>query len=108
MPALEHIECHPGRCGGKPCIAGTRIRVWDIHVWHDLRGRSPGEIVADFPQMTLADVHAALAYYHDHREELSRQMEEAEERARLLQAESGPSLLSRVHGENADDDSLSS
>ncbi len=79
MQAIQHIESVPGKCGGKPCIAGTRIRVWDIHVWHNLRGQSPEQIVADFPQLTLADVYAALAYYLDHREEIQRQAKEDEE-----------------------------
>ena len=57
----EHIEMDPAKCGGKPCIAGTRIRVWDIHVWHNLRGQSPEQIITEFPQLSLADVHAALA-----------------------------------------------
>lgn len=68
--ATSHIDSHPDRCGGRPCIAGTRIRVYDVYVWHDLRGLSPEEIVAEFPQVTLADVYAALAYYHDHRLEI--------------------------------------
>jgi uncharacterized protein (DUF433 family) len=75
---VQHIEINPAKCGGKPCIAGTRIRVWDVHVWHDLRGQSPEEIVADFPQLTLADVYAALAYYLDHQEAIERQAEEDE------------------------------
>ncbi len=61
MEAVQHIESVPGKCGGKPCIADTRIRVWDIHVWHNLRGQSPEQIVAAFPQLSLADVYAALA-----------------------------------------------
>jgi len=38
----KHIESREGVCGGKPCIAGTRIRVWDIYVHHEIRGMSPG------------------------------------------------------------------
>jgi uncharacterized protein (DUF433 family) len=78
MEAVQHIASNPNVCGGKPCIAGTRIRVWDVHVWHHLRGQSPEQIVADFPQLTLADVHAALAYYFDHREHIERQAQEDE------------------------------
>lgn len=74
-----HIESKPAVCGGKPCIAGTRIRVQDVMVWHDLQGLSAEEIVSQFPQLSLADVHAALAYYHDHRAEIQRQMKEAED-----------------------------
>ncbi len=67
---VEHIEKSPGVCGGKACIAGRRIRVMDIMAWHEIRGYSPDEIVGMFPGLTLADVHAALAYYFDHREEI--------------------------------------
>jgi uncharacterized protein (DUF433 family) len=75
----EHIEISPDKCGGRPCIAGTRIRVQDIYVWHELQGQSPEEIVTDFKQLTLADVHAALAYYHDYRADI--EAEVAAERA---------------------------
>jgi uncharacterized protein (DUF433 family) len=71
----SHIEITPGTCGGKPRIAGHRIRVEDIVVWHDRMGQSADEIVSRFPQLSLADVYAALAYYHDHREQIDGQME---------------------------------
>ena len=67
---MQHIEMTPGVLGGKPRIAGHRIRVSDIVVWHEKRGLSPDEIVALYPSITLSDVHAALAYYFDHREEI--------------------------------------
>lgn len=73
-----HIEIRPGICGGKPCVAGTRIRVQDIRAWHELQGLSADEIVAQYPQLTLADVHAALTYFHDHRDEILRQIRESE------------------------------
>jgi uncharacterized protein (DUF433 family) len=68
--SLEHITKTSGVCGGKACIAGHRIRVMDIVVWHEFRGYSADEIVAMFPGVTLADVHAALAYYFDNRAEI--------------------------------------
>jgi uncharacterized protein (DUF433 family) len=70
----DHIETRSNRCGGKPCIAGTRIRVYDVYVWHELHGRTADEIVSDFPQISHADVYAALAYYWDHRDEIEAQM----------------------------------
>lgn len=70
----SHIEIKPEVCGGKPCIAGTRIRVQDVYVWHSLQGQSADEIVSRFPALTLGDVFAALAYYWDHQEEISQQM----------------------------------
>ena len=42
----------------------------DVAIWHELRGWSPDEIVAQAPSLTLSDVHTALAYYYDHREEI--------------------------------------
>jgi uncharacterized protein (DUF433 family) len=75
----SHIELNNQICGGKACIRGTRIRVQDIYVWHELQGLSPDQIVSDFPQLTLADVHAGMAYFWDNREEIREQMENAEE-----------------------------
>lgn len=72
--SIAHIESTPGICGGKPRIAGHRIRVQDIAVWHESWGMTPDEIVSEHPGITLADVHAALAYYHDHRDEIDREM----------------------------------
>jgi len=74
----SHIEITPGTCGGKPRIAGHRIRVQDIVIWHERMGDSADEIVNQFPQLTLADVYAALAYYHDHREEIDGDMQDDE------------------------------
>jgi len=75
---IEHIESTPGVCGGKPRIAGTRIRVQDVVGWAE-QGLSPDEIVSGYPHLTLADVHAALAYYYDHREVIDQQMKDADE-----------------------------
>lgn len=65
----EHIEITPGTVGGKPRIAGRRITVQDIVVLHEKLGRPVDEIASEF-DLTLADVHAALAYYFDNREEI--------------------------------------
>lgn len=66
----QHIEMTPGVLGGKPRIAGHRIRVMDIVFWHEKRALSADEILELYPTITLADVYAALAYYFDHREEI--------------------------------------
>jgi uncharacterized protein (DUF433 family) len=69
--SVEHIAKTPGVCGGKACIAGHRIRVMDIVVQYENVGLSPAQIVKDvFPSITVADVHAAIAYHLDHREEI--------------------------------------
>ena len=66
----QHIELIAGPSGLKPRIAGHRIRVQDIAIWHEKQGMSPDEIVDCYPELTLADVYAALAYYWDHRAEI--------------------------------------
>jgi uncharacterized protein (DUF433 family) len=70
----EHIVSTPDTCGGKARIAGSRIQVKHIAVMHDRQGMSASEIVAEFPHLTLASVYAALAYYHDHREEMNAEL----------------------------------
>lgn len=65
----EHIESTPGVAGGKPRIAGHRITVQNIVIWHERLGLSADEIAAEY-DLTLGDVYAALAYYYDHRAEL--------------------------------------
>ena len=88
----EHIEITPGVCGGKPRIAGHRIKVQDIAIWHERMGMSPDEIVSNYPSITLSDVYAALAYYHDHLEEIRQQIKEDGQYAQELQAKT-PSLV---------------
>lgn len=90
--AQDRITKTSGVCGGKACISGHRIRVLDIVIWHEHQGMSPDEIVSQVPSLSLADVHAALAYYFDHLEEIQEEMR-AE---RILAAElhgNRPSLL---------------
>lgn len=67
----EHIAKTPGICGGKACIAGHRIRVMDIVVMYERWGFSPDQIADQYLGITLADVHAALAYYFDHPAEIA-------------------------------------
>jgi uncharacterized protein (DUF433 family) len=82
----QHITKTPGVCGGRACIAGHRIRVTDIVVWHELRGMNPDYIVDMFPGTTLADVHAALTYYFDHRQEIEDEFSQENQWVEQLQA----------------------
>ena len=68
---VQHIVSTPDIFGGKPCVAGHRIRVMDIVCWHEKRGLSPDEILDLCPDLELADIYAALTYYFDHREEIA-------------------------------------
>ncbi|MBC8180292.1 DUF433 domain-containing protein [candidate division KSB1 bacterium] len=64
----DHIETTQGICGGKPRISGHRIRVQDIVIFHEKLGLSVDEIIIQYPTLNFSDVYAALAYYHDHKE----------------------------------------
>ncbi|MCX6021901.1 MAG: DUF433 domain-containing protein [Chloroflexi bacterium] len=74
----EHIEIVEGFGGPKAVIAGHRIRVEDIVIWHEEMRMSPYEIIFNYPTITLADVYAALAYYWDNRVEMDLAMAEGE------------------------------
>jgi uncharacterized protein (DUF433 family) len=67
----EHIVSTPETCGGKPRIAGTRIQVKHVVVMHERQAMTPEQIVSEYPHLTLAGIYAALAYYHDHREDVN-------------------------------------
>jgi uncharacterized protein (DUF433 family) len=65
----QHIDITPGVAGGKPRIAGHRITVQNIVVWHERMGLGADEIATEHG-LTLSDVYAALAYYYDHHAEI--------------------------------------
>ncbi len=62
-------------CGGRARIDGHRIRVQDIAIEYEWQGLSPEEICREHPGLTLAQVHTALAYYYDHREEIQAEIQ---------------------------------
>jgi len=72
----DRIVKTSGVCGGRARIAGHRVRVLDIVTWQEHQGLTPDEIVSRIPSITLAEVHAALAYYFDHVEEIQAEMRE--------------------------------
>ena len=103
--STEHIEITPGTCGGKPRIAGHRITVQNVVVWHERMGMSPEEIATTYPTITLADVYAALAYYHDHREEIRDRLKADEEFVKNFFGDQ-PSIFEKVRLLHASDDSV--
>ena len=71
--------------GGRPRIAGTGVTVIRIAGWYK-QGMAPEEIAEEIPPLTLAQVHAALAYYHANRAEIDADLAcEAVEYERLAQ-----------------------
>lgn len=62
---------HIVRAADEPRIDGHRIRVRDIVAARQVRGLTPEQIVAEaYPDLQLAEVYAALAFYEDHRDEI--------------------------------------
>ena len=58
---LQRITVEPGKCGGRPCIRGLRIRVRDVLALL-AAGASHQEILEDYPDLEEADILAALSY----------------------------------------------
>lgn len=77
------IERRQGLRGGRPVIAGTGVSVQRVAGWYRL-GLSPEEIAGEYGQTSLAQVHAALAYYHSNRAEIDGYLNEEEAQAELL------------------------
>jgi uncharacterized protein (DUF433 family) len=73
----EYIVKEPGYCGGKATIGNTRVRVNNVVFFHK-RGDAPDAILVHYPDLTLAQVYAALAYYYDHTEEIEAELAEDE------------------------------
>ncbi len=98
VESINLITRTPDVRGGRPCIAGTGLRVSDIVVAMRYNDRSPSQIAEGF-QVSLAEVYAALAYYHLHLDEIDADIEDQIQTAKRLQREhfesGGTSLLER-------------
>ena len=64
MDYKDVITIEPGKMGGKPCIRGLRITVYDV-LDYMASGMSEGEILSDFPDLTRDDLRACLAFAAD-------------------------------------------
>lgn len=80
---VGHIVIDPDVLGGKPHISGHRIAVSHVAAWTNYHHMSPAEIAEQF-HLTLGEVHAALVYYYDHKDEIDRQITEAAQRAQEM------------------------
>ena len=63
------IRRNPDKRFGKPCVRETRITVYDVLGWL-AAGMTYNEILADFPELTLDDIKACLAYAADREHKL--------------------------------------
>lgn len=69
MDYRPYITIEPGKRGGKPCIRGLRITVYDVLEYLS-SGMSVDDIVSDFPDLTADDVRACLAFAADREKRL--------------------------------------
>ena len=70
MNYQERITIEPGKRGGKPCIRGLRITVYDV-LSYLASGMTGEEILADFPDLTKEDILACLSYAADRESHLT-------------------------------------
>ena len=69
MDYREYITIEPGKRGGKPCIRGLRITVYEV-LEYLASGMSEADILRDFPDLTRDDVRACLAFAADRERKL--------------------------------------
>ncbi len=65
----DRITIEPGKRGGKPCIRGMRITVYDV-LDYLASGMTENEIIKDFPDLTHEDIRACLAFAADRERKL--------------------------------------
>jgi uncharacterized protein (DUF433 family) len=71
--SYPHIVSTPSLFQGEPHVEGLRIRVRDVVLARDQGGYTPEEIAATvYPDLSLAQVYSALAYFEDHRAEIEK------------------------------------
>ena len=83
------ISRHADIRGGRPCIAGTGVSVRRIAQWHNM-GLIPEEIARKLGHLTLAQIHAALAYYHANQAEIDADLEAEARAAQSLEQQHRP------------------
>ena len=71
------IDREPAIRGGRPKIAGTGVTVMRVAAWYKM-GLTPEEIATQYGHLSLAQVHAALAYYHANASEIEADLEQEE------------------------------
>ena len=80
---------------GVAWIDDTNVKVIEVALDHIADGWSAEEIHRQHPHLSLAQAHAALAYYYDHQAQFDREIAESHKRAEQLAAENADSPLKR-------------
>ena len=83
-----HITENPNVSQGSPVIQGTRTRIIDIIIEYEYLGKTPDEIVDAHPHLNLAQVHDAISYYYDYREEIDQEISQRKDKIKELRNQS--------------------
>lgn len=83
IQSIDVIAIDPNVRGGRPFIVGTTIEVSAIVIATIVHGQSPEAIASDY-KLSLTQVHAALAYYYDHKAQIDASIEQRRELAQQL------------------------
>ena len=95
-PVLDrHIEITPGVVGGRPRIAGHRITVQNVAIWHEQMGKSVDEISSEY-NLSLSEVYAALSYYFDYKAIIDQQIAEDNALVHELRRNSSSPLAAKL------------
>jgi uncharacterized protein (DUF433 family) len=78
-----------------PLIAGTTMKVIELVTGQIAHGWSPEELQFQHPYLTMSQIHSALAYYWDHKQELDTDIEQREQYAEQLRQQAGESPLAK-------------
>ena len=81
------VDRDPAIRAGRPNIAGTGVAVMRVAAWYKM-GLSPEEIATQYGHLSLAQVHAARAYYHANPEEIEADLGDEEAFAEKVERES--------------------
>ncbi len=81
--SINLIASNPKVRGGRPCIAGTGLRVTDVVIASTIHLHTTDQIASDYG-IALAQVHAALAYYYEHKADLDEDVQQQLTTARDL------------------------
>ena len=95
MQPARSLPHHIDDNGPRPVVAGTDIKVSQIAWEHEHYGMTPDEIVEAHPHLTLADVHAALAYFYDHADDIRLDWRETDRVIEEMKAKLPPGVRPR-------------
>lgn len=97
MTTYEHVQLDPT---GVPVIVGTTMKVVELVMAQKAYGWSPEELLFQHPYLTLGQIHSALAYYWDHKDELDADIESRRQYAEEERHKAGPSpLAAKLNGQ---------